>query len=76
MSGAFDELHSGVGDQVSIGSRGVYSWAPGKVVALIGVSDLVVIDTPDALLIAARDSTEEVKAVVEKLRQDGREELL
>lgn len=66
----------GVGDQISVGSRGVYSWAPGKVVALIGVSDLVVVDTGDALLIAARDSTEEVKAVVEKLRQDGREDLL
>ena len=64
------------GDQVEIGSSRVYSWAPGKLVALIGVSDLVVVDTPDALLITARDSTEEVKGVVERLREDGREDLL
>lgn len=70
------DASGGVGDQIAVGSSRVYAWAPGKVVALIGVSDLVVVDTDDALLIAARDSTEEVKAVVEKLRQDGREDLL
>lgn len=70
------DASGGVGDQVSVGSRGVYSWAPGKVVALIGVSDLVVVDTGDVLLIAARDSTEAVREVVEKLRQSGRDDLL
>lgn len=64
------------GEQISIGSARVFSYAPGKLVALIGVSDLVVVDTGDALLISARDSTGEVKAVVEELREKGREDLL
>jgi mannose-1-phosphate guanylyltransferase len=64
------------GEQVAVGSARVFAWAPGKVVALVGVSDLVVVDSGDALLIAARDSTGEVKAVVEELRQRGREDLL
>lgn len=62
--------------QVAIGASGVYAWAPGKLVALIGVRDLVVVDTPDALLVAARDSTEEVRSVVDRLRAEGREDLL
>lgn len=66
----------GAGDQIAVGASGVYAWAPGKLVALIGVQDLVIVDTPDALLVASRDSTEEVKAVVDRLRQDGREDLL
>lgn len=64
------------GEQIAIGSSRVYAWAPDKLVALIGVQDLVVVDTGDALLIAARDSTEHVKDVVERLKQEGREDLL
>ncbi len=65
-----------VDGHVSVEASGVYAWAPGKVVALVGVHDLIVIDTPDALLIAARDRSEEVKAVLDRLRQEGREDLL
>lgn len=50
--------------------------APGKLVTLIGVSDLVVVDTPDALLVSARDRAEDVKAVVDGLEREGRQELL
>jgi mannose-1-phosphate guanylyltransferase len=41
---------------------------PGKLVAAIGMRDVVVIDTPDALLICTRDRAQEVKQVVEGLR--------
>lgn len=40
----------------------------GKVVATIGVHDLIVVDTPDALLIAHKDSAQKVKAVVDILK--------
>ncbi len=63
-------------EHVDVDSSGVYAWAPGKLVALVGVSDLIVVDTGDALLVAARDRSEDVKAVVDRLRQDGREDLL
>ncbi len=61
---------------VSVGSTGVYAWAPGKMVALVGVSDLIVVDTGDALLVASRHRSEDVKAVVDRLRAEGREDLL
>jgi mannose-1-phosphate guanylyltransferase len=63
-------------DNVAIDAAGVYAWAPGKLVALVGVRDLIVIDTGDAILVADRERSGEVKAVVERLRQDGREDLL
>jgi mannose-1-phosphate guanylyltransferase len=66
----------GNADTVEVGSEGVYTWAPGKVVSLVGVHDLIVVDTPDALLIAAKDRSEDVKEVVDRLRQEGREDLL
>ncbi len=61
---------------VAVGAGDNYAWAPGKIVALVGVEGLVVVDTPDALLIAAKDRSEEVKEVVDRLRREEREDLL
>ncbi|MGH9338244.1 MAG: mannose-1-phosphate guanylyltransferase [Acidobacteriota bacterium] len=47
-----------------------------KMIALIGVEDLVIVDTPDALLICRRGRTEEVKRAVEELKKRGLEEHL
>ncbi len=48
----------------------------GKLVAAIGVEDLVVVDSPDALLIARRDRAQDVSKVVAWLEKNKREELL
>jgi mannose-1-phosphate guanylyltransferase/mannose-6-phosphate isomerase len=50
--------------------------APGKMVALIGVTDMIVVDTGDVILVASKDRAQEVKKIVERLRAEGREELL
>jgi len=42
-----------------------------KVVALVGVEDLVVVDTEDALLIASRERAEQVKEIVEQLKKEN-----
>lgn len=57
-------------------SRGNYVDARGKLVALLGVKDLIVIDTPDALLIAHRRRAQEVGNLVKRLEQDGYKNLL
>ena len=44
--------------------------------ALVGVEGLIVVDTPDALLVATKEHAEEVKEVVDRLRREEREELL
>ena len=40
-----------------------------KIVALLGVDDLIVVDTPDALLVARRDLAQEVKAIVTEIEK-------
>ncbi len=45
-----------------------------SLVATIGVSDLVIVDTPDALLVADRNRTQDVSKVVERLKQTKRKE--
>lgn len=58
------------------GSSGNYVDARGKLVALVGVKDLVVVDTPDALLIADRNTAQRVGDVVKALEKLKRDDLL
>ena len=50
---------------------------PGQrpVVALVGIDDVVVVDTPDALLVTTRARAQEVKAIVDRLGRRGRADL-
>jgi mannose-1-phosphate guanylyltransferase len=53
-----------------------YIFSPKKFVALVGVEDLVIVDTEDALLIAHRNCSQDVGKIVKELGQTGRNELL
>jgi len=63
-------------ESVSVGSQGCLAYGNGKTVAFVGVRDLVVVDTPDALLVCAKSAAQDVKKVVEELERRGRTELL
>jgi mannose-1-phosphate guanylyltransferase len=51
----------------TLDARGNYVHAPGKFVAVVGVKDLVVVDTEDALLVTTRDNSQDVGKVVKHL---------
>jgi mannose-1-phosphate guanylyltransferase len=57
-------------------STGNYVDAEKKLVALLGVKDLIVVDTADALLIAHRSRAQQVSELVKHLEQSGRHDLL
>jgi len=57
-------------------SSGNYVDAPRKLVALLGVKDLVIVDTPDALLVADRARAQEVGDIVKLLEKQRRDDLL
>jgi mannose-1-phosphate guanylyltransferase len=65
------------GDAIAVGTRGSLVRAPAdKLVALVGVEDLVVVDTGDSLLVCKRDRAQDVKQVVTTLKDRGRKNLL
>ena len=59
-----------------VDSSGVLVPAGDRVVAVVGLDDVVVVDTPDALLVMSRERAQDVKAVVDALRAEGRTDLL
>jgi mannose-1-phosphate guanylyltransferase len=65
-----------VEEGIAIDARQNVVYAPGKTVALIGVSDLVVVDTEDALLVCRKSDAQAVKDVVAELEKRGRKSLI
>lgn len=57
-------------------TRGSFVFGQGRLIALLGLENVVVIDTDDALLICDRDRTQEVKQIVDALRARGSTTLL
>lgn len=61
---------------MSIEASDNYIFSPKKFVALVGVEDLVVVDTDDALLIVRRENSQDVGKIVKELSQTGRTDLI
>jgi mannose-1-phosphate guanylyltransferase len=59
----------------ALGSTGLVVPGAGRVVAVIGLDDIVVVDTPDAVLVTSRSLAQDVKAVVAALKESGRADL-
>ncbi|MBL0166835.1 MAG: mannose-1-phosphate guanylyltransferase/mannose-6-phosphate isomerase [Propionivibrio sp.] len=62
------------GDVLLHGCRNTLALSAGRLLACIGVEDLVVVETPDAILVSHKDKTQEVKQIVDRLKRDGRSE--
>ncbi|MCJ0825840.1 mannose-1-phosphate guanylyltransferase/mannose-6-phosphate isomerase [Luteimonas sp. 50] len=59
------------GDVIAVDSRNSYAYAR-RLVALVGVDDVVVVETDDAVLVARKDKVQKVKDVVALLKQEQR----
>lgn len=75
-------LASGASSNVSAGASftldadGNYFWSPKKFVAAIGVRDLVLVETDDALLLCSRHRSQDVGKIVKWLEEKGIHRLL
>jgi mannose-1-phosphate guanylyltransferase len=64
------------GDAILESAQDNLVWAGGgRLVALLGVEDLVVVDTEDVILVTKRDAGSDVKRLIQRVRKSGREDL-
>ena len=73
-SGDHSVIH---GQHIDLGSKNILVQSEKKLVATIGLEDIVIVDTPDALLVARRDQvSSDIKKVIEKLKEENQDKLL
>ena len=63
------------GDVIEYKSKNSYLRSENKLIAAVGVNDLIVVETKDAVLVADRNSVDQVKFVIQKLKDVGRTEV-
>ena len=66
----------GAGRHIAVDTAGCLIRTGDRLIATIGVEDLVIVDAGDALLVCHRDRTQDVREVVERLKREGGEAYL
>ena len=65
-----------VGDHVAIDTRNCIIYSNKRLISTVGVDNLIIVETDDAILVCDKSRAQDVKLVVDRLKADGRDELL
>jgi mannose-1-phosphate guanylyltransferase len=60
-----------VGSHLGLETKGSLIYSPSRLVATVGVENLIVVETDDVILVCPRDRAEDVKALVDRLEEEG-----
>jgi mannose-1-phosphate guanylyltransferase len=65
-----------VGNHLGLETKGSLIYSPRRLVATVGVENLIIVETEDAILICPRERAQEVKRLVDRLEEEGWQECL
>ncbi len=65
-----------VGDHVGVDTSSSLLYSPNRLIATVGLKDMIVVDTGDAILVCPKDRAQEVKHIVEVLKQNNKHKYL
>lgn len=65
-----------LGDAIAIDSKDTIIYSSSRTVAAVDVENIVIVETPDAIMVCSKDKAQDVKKIVDKLNGEGRSELL
>ena len=65
-----------IGKTVAVDTTNTYIYASSRVVTALGVDDLIIVETPDAVMVCKKDDAQNIKKIVEELSTSGKEGLL
>jgi len=64
------------GTQVNINTKNCISYAENRLIATIGIENMIIVETDDAILVCRKDQAQNVKEVVDQLRERGLEKYI
>jgi len=72
LSENYDSSMISKGYHLDVNSEGCLVYGNDKMIATIGLQDVIVVDTPDAILIANKNKAQDVKKLLDKLKEEGK----
>ncbi len=75
----YDEDENGninAGDFLGIDTKNCITYSKKRLISTIGVEDLIIVETDDAIMVIDKSKAQDVKKIVDELKNQGREELL
>ena len=79
MDVIYDEDENGniiVGNQINIDTKNTISYAKKRLITTVGVENLIIVETEDAILVCDKDRAQDVKLIVDELKSSGQKEYL
>ena len=64
------------GDHLAIDTKGCIAYSKKRIITTVGVSDLIIVETDDAIMVVDKNRAQDVKLIVEELKRQERSELL
>lgn len=68
--------NSTVGDTLLINTKDTVAYSSGRLIATVGIDNLVIVETPDVVMVCSKDKAQDVKLIVGALTGAGRDDLL
>lgn len=65
-----------IGNVIQLDTKNTYAYSTSRLITTLGVENLIIVETPDAVLITTKDRAQDVKLIVDKLQQQGRKQIL
>lgn len=65
-----------LGNTLVVNTTNSICYSSGKLVSVVGMDNVVVVETPDAIMVCPKDKAQDVKLIVDKLSEQGRKEYL
>ncbi|MBR2046634.1 MAG: mannose-1-phosphate guanylyltransferase, partial [Agathobacter sp.] len=79
MDVIYDEDENGniiVGNQINIDTKNTISYAKKRLITTVGVENLIIVETEDAILVCDKNRAQDVKLIVDELKASGQKEYL
>ena len=71
-----EEGNISIGDVVQLDTKNTYAYSTSRLITTLGVENLIIIETPDAVLITTKDRAQDVKLIVDRLQEQDRKQIL
>ena len=71
-----EEGNIAIGDVIQLDTKNTYAYSTSRLITTLGVENLIIVETPDAVLITPKGRAQDVKLIVDKLQKQDRKQIL